>query len=194
MTDQQKTTLIFLGVIAAFVLAAVFVYPAYFGASKKPWHLGLDLVGGSYLVYEVDMRDVASGDRDSVMNGLRDVMERRVNAFGVSEPQIFSGKEGEAYRLIVELAGIKDINQAIEQIGRTAKLDFREVVESGTSSQEYIPTELNGRYLTSAHAINDPQVPSRYQIEIKFDSTGAKIFEDLTAKNINKPIAILDRK
>jgi len=189
MTGQQKTTLIFLGVLAAFVLAAVFVYPAYFGASKKPWYLGLDLVGGSYLVYEVDMRDVASGDRDSVMGGLRDVMEKRVDAFGVSEPQVFSGKEGEAYRLIVELAGIKDINQAIEQIGRTAKLEFREVRGNGTSSADYIPTELNGRYLKNARISSDSQT-NRPEVAITFDSEGAKIFEDLTGRNIGKPIAI----
>ena len=85
-----------------------------------PWKLGLDLVGGTHLIYEVDMKGVETSDRNSVLGGLRDIMERRANVFGISEPQVLTAKSGDSYRVIVELAGIKDAQEAVEQMGRTA--------------------------------------------------------------------------
>ena len=95
------------------VIAAFFVVPLGLGKNVMPWRLGLDLVGGAHLVYEVDMRGVSTGDRESVAAGLRDVIEKRVNLFGVSEPQVFSAKSGQSHRLVVELAGITDVASAI---------------------------------------------------------------------------------
>ena len=65
-------------IICVAVLAGIFVYPARFGASWRPWRLGLDLVGGSHLVYQVDLSQVGDSDKNSVLNGLRDVIERNV--------------------------------------------------------------------------------------------------------------------
>ena len=120
---KQRSFFIFLGILVLAVLSAVFIYPAGYGARLKPWRLGLDLVGGSHLIYEIDMKEVASDDRLSVHEGLRNVIERRANTFGVAEPQVYTAREGDSYRVIVEIAGIKDVNQAIGQIGRTAFLD-----------------------------------------------------------------------
>jgi len=176
------------------IAAAVFVYPN--GLSKKflPWRLGLDLVGGTHLVYEVDMSQVDSSERDSVAGGLRDVIERRINLFGVSEPQILSSKEGDSYRLIVELAGIKDVNQAIKMIGETPLLDFREVIENPNASStdqkyQFIQTNLTGRYVKSAQVGFD-STTGKPEVNIQFNDEGAAIFEELTAKNVGKPIAI----
>jgi protein-export membrane protein SecD len=94
-------------------------------APQISWKLGLDLLGGTHLVYEADMSAIPSGDRDSALAGVRDVIERRVNAFGVAEPLVQTERDGSHYRLIVELAGIKDVNQAIKMIGETPTLDFR---------------------------------------------------------------------
>ncbi len=175
------------------VAAGFFVYPENFGNKIQPWRLGLDLVGGSHLIYEVDMSQVAAGDRDSIMNGLRDVIERRVNLFGVSEPQVVSAKEGDSYRLIVELAGIKDIKAAINEIGSTPFLDFREVIEkqdaTGKNETQFIPTDLNGRYIKNAQ-INFNQTTGAPEVDIQFNDDGAKIFEELTNKNVGKPVAI----
>ena len=66
------------GLLIVAAIAAVFVYPKGFGAKWQPWRLGLDLVGGSHLVYNVDLSKVTTDDRGSVLNGLRDVIERRV--------------------------------------------------------------------------------------------------------------------
>ncbi|MDO8302323.1 MAG: preprotein translocase subunit SecD, partial [Sedimentisphaerales bacterium] len=175
-------------IVVVAVVSAVFVYPAGFGGKNLPWRLGLDLVGGSHLVYRVDLSNIGAGDRDSVLNGLRDVIERRVNLFGVSEPQVYIGKSGEQSELIVELAGVKDIGQAIQQIGTTPLLDFREVEGTGTSTQ-YIQTNLTGRFITKAEMTFDPTTNAP-QVSLTFNDEGSKIFEEMTGANIGKPIAI----
>jgi len=193
------------------ILAGVFDYqPIWSKAVSKihlppvfirDWRLGLDLVGGSILTYNINLNEVAATERDSVVNGLRDVIERRVNFFGVTEPQIYTAKAGEDQHLIVELAGIKDINQAINMIGETPLLDFREVeiqpaaeTASGTEqsaaedSYRFIPTDLTGRYVKSAQVSFDNL--GKPMVDIAFTDEGAKIFEDLTSRNVGKPLAI----
>lgn len=189
---KKHAKLILTGIAVVAVLAAVFVLPIStkpfdFGATVAPWRLGLDLVGGSHLVYEVDMSNVPADDRDSVMGGLKDVIERRVNLFGVSEPQVITAKEGESYRLIVELAGVP-VDEAIKQIGETPMLDFREVIEVGTSTA-FLPTQLSGRYLKKAQMTFD-QTLGAPSVSLEFNEEGAVLFEELTDRNIGKPIAI----
>jgi len=94
---------------------------------EVPFRQGLDLQGGTQLIYKADVERILPKDRTSALNGARDVIERRVNYFGVSEPlvQINSGSNGE-YRILVELAGIKDVNEAIKKIGETPLLEFKE--------------------------------------------------------------------
>jgi len=92
-----------------------------------PFRLGLDLQGGTQLVYKADTSNVPKGDEASAAQGVRDVIERRVNSFGVSEPLVQVQKAaGEEYRIIVELAGIKNIDEAIKLIGETPILEFKE--------------------------------------------------------------------
>jgi protein-export membrane protein SecD len=93
---------------------------------EVPFRLGLDLLGGSHLVYKIDLSRVPAGDQDNVLAGVRDVIEKRVNKFGVSEPIVQINKSGDENQVIVELAGIKDINEAIKQIGETPLLEFKE--------------------------------------------------------------------
>ena len=186
---------LFLIVLVA-IIAAFFVYPKNFGANVMPWRLGLDLIGGSHLVYNVDLSKVSGSDQDSVLNGLRDVIERRVNLFGVSEPQVFVAKSGNDSNLVVELAGIKDTAQAIQQIGETPLLDFREVEQNSSTSSlqdgtstEFIQTNLTGRYITSAQLTFNPNTQAP-QVSISFNDEGGKIFEMMTEKNVGKPLAI----
>ncbi len=92
------------------------------------FHLGLDLKGGTHLVYQADTSKIEAGDRESAVEGVRDVIERRVNAFGVAEPVVQTNKDQFGnYRIIVELAGVKDVNQAIKMIGETPLLEFKEL-------------------------------------------------------------------
>ena len=91
-----------------------------------PYRFGLDIQGGTHLVYQADLSSISNADYASSMEAVRDVIERRVNLFGVSEPVVQVEKYGNERRLIVELAGIKNIAAAIRLIGETPYLEFRE--------------------------------------------------------------------
>jgi protein-export membrane protein SecD len=92
----------------------------------KDYRLGLDLQGGTHLVYVADMSSIPASEQDGSIAGVRDVIERRVNAFGVSEPLVQTNKSGDDWRLIVDLAGISDVTEAIDLIGETPILEFKE--------------------------------------------------------------------
>ena len=176
-------------IILLAVFAGFFIYPKGFGGKNLPWKLGLDLVGGSHLVYQVDLSLVQPSDQDSVLGGIRDVIERRVNLYGVAEPQIFIAKSRDEANLVVELAGVKNISEAIKQIGETPLLDFREVEAHGTSTV-FVQTNLTGRYITGAQVTFNNQTIQTPQISLSFNDEGGQIFEKLTEANIGKPIAI----
>lgn len=129
---RKRLWLSLLLIIALTALAGVVDWPKgpdirigeYFKEIKV--HLGLDLQGGTHLVYKADTADIPSSDRSEAIEGVRDVIERRVNAFGVSEPIVQTSKSGDEYRVIVELPGVTDVTQAIQMIGETPLLEFRE--------------------------------------------------------------------
>lgn len=102
--------------------------------NKFDIHLGLDLQGGAHLVYEADVSQVSALDPREAVEGARDVIERRVNAFGVSEPVVQTSTYGGSHRVIVELAGIQDVNQAIKMIGETPLLEFKEQAPNAATS------------------------------------------------------------
>jgi preprotein translocase subunit SecD len=177
-------------IILVAILAGVFVYPKWLGAKYQQWHLGLDLVGGSHLVYQIDLSKVAATDRDSVINGLRDVIEKRVNLFGVSEPQVYIAQSGSQAQLIVDLAGIKNVSDAIKEIGQTPLLDFREVEQNGSSTTpNFIYTNLTGEYITGAQ-LSFNQTTGAPEVQISFNKDGTDIFAKITAANVGKPLAI----
>ncbi len=98
------------------------------------FRLGLDLQGGTHLVYEADVSAVDSKDRADAIEGVRDVIERRVNVFGVSEPVVQTNRTANGdWRVVVELAGVKDVSEAIKMIGETPLLEFKE--QSGTQRE-----------------------------------------------------------
>ncbi len=98
-------------------------------ASEKNFRLGLDLQGGTHLVYKADTSQVPAGGEADAAEGVRDVIEKRVNAYGVAEPLVQVNKAGaDDYRVIVELAGVKDVDEAIKMIGETPILEFKEQV------------------------------------------------------------------
>src|SRR5258706_2768375 len=95
--------------------------------AKFPFKLGLDLSGGSHLVYKADISALEPGDVADSMASLRDVIERRINYLGVSEPviQLQDSSVTNEHRLIVDLPGITDVKKAIEVIGQTPLLEFK---------------------------------------------------------------------
>jgi len=168
---------------------------------EKPFKLGLDLQGGTHLIYEADLSNIAKEDYSSSMEGLRDVIERRVNLFGVREPMV----QVQGERLVVELAGIKDPGEAIKMIGQTPYLEFREqkenyneileknreVIETqeGQIEDPFKATILTGKYLKRSELGFD-QTTNRPLVHLEFNEEGAKIFEELTEKNVGKILAI----
>lgn len=147
---------------------------------------GLDLQGGSHLVYSVDMSKIADNEKPNALASLQKVIENRVNAFGVSEPIVYTSKNGSEYRLTVELAGVKDTEQAMNLIGKTAQLDFRELDVAGT---DFVKTDLSGSELTSA-TVQFSQTTNEPEIAIQFNADGATKFAAITARNIGKPVGI----
>jgi preprotein translocase subunit SecD len=97
---------------------------------------GLDLQGGVHLVYEADMQNIEKGKEMESLKGVQDVIERRVNAFGVAEPVIRPSKIGDSYRLIVELAGVTDVEEAKKTLKETPFLEFKEEGEIKTELSE----------------------------------------------------------
>jgi len=112
------------------IIGAGLLYLAYL--PKFPFHLGLDLSGGSHLVYKADTKALPAGDVSSSMASLRDVIERRVNMFGVGEPIVQSSTSGGEQRLIVDLPGVTDLAKAVALIGQTPVLEFKTEAREGT--------------------------------------------------------------
>ncbi len=132
-TTRTQIWSIFAGIIVLtlFFLAISIKIPSNWPGSS--WvnqfypHLGLDLQGGTHLVYEADTSNLTDSEKASAVDGVREVIERRVNAYGVSEPLVQTTRQGSSYRVIVELAGVTDVNEAIKLIGQTPLLEFKEI-------------------------------------------------------------------
>lgn len=161
----------------------------------RPYRLGLDLVGGTHLLYRADVSGLGGTPVSEAMAGLRDAIERRVNLFGVTDPLIQVETAGEEHRLIVELAGVRDIGEAIRIIGQTPKLDFRELAipaeeaEAESADPRFVPAGLDGRYLKRAELGFDATTRAPL-INVEFTDEGARRFEEITARNVGKPLGI----
>ncbi len=148
---------------------------------------GLDLQGGVRLVYELNLSNTAETEKNSAIESTRDVIERRVNTTGVAEPVIQPSKVDGKETVAVELPGISDVQQAIDLIGKTAQLDFRE--QSSANPDDWIATGLTGKQLQNA-AVTFEQTTNVPQISLKFNSEGQDLFAEVTGRNVGKPVAI----
>ncbi|MEM9336943.1 MAG: protein translocase subunit SecD [Patescibacteria group bacterium] len=150
-------------VVVSGLLIAYFVYSnATNPEARFPFKLGLDLAGGSHLVYEADVSGVDPLEVPELMGVLRDVIERRVNVFGVSEPivqveQSSFVSDEPRQRLVVELPGVQDVTEAIEEIGKTPLLEFRLVDQELLAAQESL-SNLTASASTSGAGISNVEV------------------------------------
>lgn len=162
--------------------------------------LGLDLAGGTSLTYRADT-SAAITDTEGALSSLREVIERRVNLFGVAEPLVqlerSSAVAGEQEdRLIVELPGVTDVAAAVDAIGATPMLEFQLRGETGATTTTYIPTRLTGRYLKSAELqFANPSgaaggIGTEPVIVLNFNEEGAALFEEITTENVGETLAI----
>ncbi len=159
--------------------------------------LGLDLQGGTDLTLRADMTGIAEKDRDQALDSVKQVLERRVNLYGVSEPVVQTAKASGEYRIIIQLPGIKDVDQAKQLVGQTAKLEFREAVDPAAQAltiENTKPTGISGKDLKSADAgfsdSQSSQGPSATVVNFEIKDESADKFKQLTKRLLQKPLAI----
>ena len=231
---KRRIYLILIGIVVLAFLTGNLSYPKYLNQGidfldgrfnvkiprfwDVPFKLGLDLQGGTHLLYEADLSSIEKENYSSAMQGLRDIIERRVNFFGVAEPVVQTQEASGQHRLVVELAGIKEPAEAIKMIGRTPFLEFREqrteeetqkILDKqkeleGLTYEEvqkienwelvledpyFISTTLTGKYLERANLVFDQQTGAPL-ISLQFNNEGAEIFEQLTSQNVGKILGI----
>lgn len=170
--------------------------PKRFGIARDfSFRKGLDLEGGTSITLRADMKDVQASNRDVALSAATSVIERRVNFFGVSEPVVQSARVNNDYRIIVEIPGVTDVNQAVNLIGKTAKLEFRELVETATPSafifaQNTRSIGLSGADLQSAQVGFD-QSTGQPVVQFQVAPQSQNKFFETTRKLIGKPMAIV---
>jgi preprotein translocase subunit SecD len=185
-----------------------FVYNTERDESNFAFKLGLDLSGGTELIYKADTSQIEEGEEDEAVQALRDVIERRVNLFGVSEPLVqieraSSLAQERDHRLLVQLPGVVDVNEAISLIGQTPLLEFRlardasefpdGVPTSTPISELFIDTGLTGRYFKKAQLQFEGGSQLAVQapvVAIEFNKEGADLFEKITGENTGRVLAI----
>ena len=170
---MQKDSLIKLLISIAVIVAVFFIFVRPLANSIRQ---GLDLQGGTHVVLEAEDTEIAQVN-DDAMQRVVSIMEKRINELGLTEPII--QREGER-RVIIELPGIKDPDAAIQTIGKTAMLEFKD--EEGN-------TVLTGTDLKDAQAAMNQN--NKNVVNLEFSDEGGKKFADLTMKNVGRKIAIL---
>ncbi len=205
--------LLLMGALAGYFIVAPYFNPGSI-FDRFPFRLGLDLRGGVHLVYRADVASLKSSSSSEIseaMVGLRDVIERRVNFFGVTESLIQVEQTGSALnplnreqRLIIELPGVVDVEEAIKMIGATPYLEFKTerpeaersaILEAQKNSQRmnedpyFISTSLTGRYLNKA-TLDFDKTTYAPSILLEFNKEGEELFAKITKENVGKRVAI----
>ncbi|OGC85227.1 protein-export membrane protein SecD [Candidatus Adlerbacteria bacterium RIFCSPHIGHO2_12_FULL_53_18] len=188
-------------------LVGYFVWTTTGTDGRFDFKLGLDLSGGTHLVYSADISKVPAAEVQDSLASLREVIERRVNAFGVGEPVVQTQQGGALgtgeHRLVVELPGVTDVDEAVKMIGETPLLEFK-LVKQGMESalvdetgnpnpDAFTDTGLTGALLSRAaleFGSGSQLGIAQPVVRVDFNSEGSKIFSDLTRDNVGRFIAI----
>ncbi len=203
MTRKNRLPFIIISVI--FVIAVLVVLPINEGIlGQRGMRLGLDLQGGTHLVYQADFSSIEPGTEAEALSGAIAVIEKRVDVFGVTEPVI--QKLGED-RIVVQLPGISETKEAKERIGRTALLEFGELVEGEGEEARWI--NERGEWKPATAVIDGEEVAltsvffkentyvtrddfGRLFLIFEWDEEGSKLSEEITGRLINKPLGIFE--
>jgi len=188
--------------ILIFILFLAALYVSSPLQKKFNLTLGLDLAGGSHLVFEADTSKIPSEKKKTSLSSLKEVIERRVNLFGIAEPNVqtsnFEGKD----RIVVELPGIKDTKQAIDLIGKTAQLLFARLQtpersdggQAGASATDsadvLVPTDLTGADLAESSVTFD-KTGGQPSVSLTFTKEGGEKFAKITEENLGRQVAII---
>jgi preprotein translocase subunit SecD len=205
---RNTPLLIFILVLFGFCLWVILPGNGIFG--RNEFALGLDLKGGSHLVYQIDLskKDPSQTDAD-VIEAVKNKIERRVNAYGVTEPIVQTINNERGSFVLVQLPGVKDIDEAIKLVGQTAELDFREMELDASGKLVFDETgkpkftaiakakgsdgqekELTGKYLKPNAQVTLTQQTNEPEVAFEWNSEGALLFEQITQRNLQKPLGI----
>lgn len=208
--------------LCAIALAAGLGWLVYHSemTKSKTFHLGLDLSGGTHLVYHADVSRISASQVPDALSVLRDVIERRVNGLGITEAtvatetSIITGTR--EYRLVVDLPGVTDVQKALDIIGKTPLLEFRTENPDFDPKAKQQPVTItqdmikNGKIdLSSALSKYQPYIPTNLTgqflqqatlefnpttnqptVGLQFNAEGSKMFEEITKNNIGKTVAV----
>lgn len=177
----------------------------------RQFKLGLDLNGGTHLVYKADVSKVEKGEVGVSMQALRDIIEKRVNMFGVGEPIVqieqggVLGSQDAQQKLIVELPGVTDPDEANRMIGQTPVLEFQllnktdydalnakslnEEEKAAELAKLFKPTGITGRLLERA-VLEFSQTTGEPAVSLNFNSEGKELFAKITKENVGNIIGI----
>ncbi len=192
--------------LLAAAAVAFFVWNTTGSGGRFDFKLGLDLSGGTHLEYTPDVSKVSAADLGESLSALQQVIERRINSFGVGEPvvQIERGGVlgGGEYRLIVELPGVTDVNEAVRLIGATPMLEFKLVkegqeanlvdAEGNANPAAFEDTGLTGEYLSRASLQfgNGSSVSGQPAVRVDFNGEGTELFGEITSNNLGRQLGI----
>ena len=204
---MRRDNYLFILVLVLLVLALLIVFPVDKGfIGGKKFQQGLDLKGGSYLLYEADLTKKDPTQTDAqVMAAVQSKIENRVNKYGVTEPIIQILKPN---RILVQLPDVKNINDAMNLIGQVALLEFKEqklddsgnVVKDSSGNPTWIPSTalgtdgvttetLTGKYLKPTAAVTLDAL-GKTEVSFEWNTEGAKLFGEITQRLLNKPLGI----
>jgi preprotein translocase subunit SecD len=199
---KKVSTGLLIFIVILFGFALWVVLPNHEIRGRTGFTLGLDLKGGSQLVYSANlsMKDPAQTDAQA-LEGVKQTIERRVNRYGVTEPTIQTMQNEQGSFILVQLPGVKDIDEALKLIGQVAELDFREQkIDASSGNTTWViakavgsdgqEKELTGKYLKpNATVVLDPMTNAP-EIAFEWDAEGAVLFKQITTRNLNKPLGI----
>ena len=205
MTGKNRPPIIVIGIL--FALALLVVVPIDKGVlGKRGMTLGLDLQGGTHLVYQADFSSIEPGTETEaqILDDTIAVIKNRVDVFGVTEPVI--QRLGED-RIVVQLPGISEAEEAKERIGRTALLEFGELIEEDKEEARWV-NEL-GEWKPATGVIDGEEVAltsvffkentyvtsdnfGRILLIFEWDEEGSKLSEEITGRLLNKPLGIFE--
>ncbi|PIR61031.1 MAG: hypothetical protein COU68_01540, partial [Candidatus Pacebacteria bacterium CG10_big_fil_rev_8_21_14_0_10_45_6] len=166
---------------------------------------GLDIRGGMQVVLEADMSSIANEDRQAALESVREVLLRRVDLYGISEPVVQTAINGESYRIVIELPGVTDESEALALVGKTAELSFQlidekpiEIPANASLAAELdlsqfmtlVPTGLTGAQLKRA-TVQFDQTTGEPQVGLQFDEEGSRLFADVTSEHTGERLAIV---
>jgi preprotein translocase subunit SecD len=192
---RSKNVYLLVFIIALFGFALWSVVPLdrnVFG--REGLRLGLDLKGGSYLVYQADVSNVTPGTENEIMEGVKGVIEKRINALGITEPVVEIQKQEGKYSIAIQLPGIADIEKAKKMVGLFTVLEFREqdaggnwTPATGTVNGENLT--LSSRYFKENTSVTVDQY-GKPLLVFEWDETGAQLSKQITTRLLEKQLAI----